>query len=63
MVKSSLKYLLIILLYTNLYTLYGQEEYDTIVVSDLETWHNVQFEYKFNKKFKVGISEHIKYIS
>lgn len=60
MVKSSLKHLLIILLYTNLYTLYGQEEYDTIVVSDLETWHNVQFEYKFNKKFKVGISEHIR---
>ena len=45
-------------------TLFAQDEgiveYDTIVVSDLESWHKVQFEYKFNKKLKLKISEQVR---
>lgn len=60
MIKLKLNRFFISLLFLYSYSLYGQDEYDTVVVSDLETWHNVQFEYRFNKKFKIGISEHIR---
>lgn len=51
---------LLLFILANFNSFAQEEEYDTIVIRDIESWHNIQFEYKFNKKFKVGISEQIR---
>ncbi len=60
MARLNLKNLFFGLWIISSYTFFSQEEYDTVVIRDLETWHNVQFEYKFNKKLRLGISEHVR---
>ncbi len=41
---------------------YSQDEYDTIVVRDIESWHNAQIEYKINKKLSVGLTQHVRFV-
>ncbi len=39
---------------------FGQDEYDTVVVQDLESWNSATFELKLNKKFNLQFSEELR---
>lgn len=57
---KNLNLLLFIILINSFYSFAQEEEYDTVVVRDIESWHKIQFEYKFNKKLRLNISQHIR---
>lgn len=39
---------------------YAQDEYDTIVIRDLETWSSATFQVKFNKKLSLSLSPQLR---
>lgn len=52
---------LLILIFSMVYLSgYAQDEYDTIVIRDLETWSSATFQIKFNEKLSLSLSPQLR---